>query len=162
LALPAQPVITQNSADLESTQGDNYQWYKGGVKIDGAIGQTHRPTENGVYQVEITNAAGCSNLSAPFTFNSVGLDQLEFVESLKLYPNPTQGTLNMDLRLVKTSTIEVVILNLTGQVVHQETISPTDIQVGRSYDLSGLANGMYQFELRTESSSYSERITVNK
>ncbi|MGB0403497.1 MAG: T9SS type A sorting domain-containing protein [Salibacteraceae bacterium] len=162
LVPPAKPIVTKVGPDLESSASNSYQWLFGGTVIPGAIGQSHRPEYNGVYQVIIFDGNGCRASSDPSNFNSVGLDEMSFIESLKLYPNPTNGDLTMDLSLVESKEIDIVIMNLNGQIVHQENIKPMELEITRRFDLNDLSNGIYQFELRTNDSSYSERITINK
>ena len=54
---------TGGSVVLSSSAATGNQWYKDGVKIDGATDQTYTATESGVYSVTVTNDAGCSSTS---------------------------------------------------------------------------------------------------
>jgi len=49
---------------LTSTPAASYQWYKDGVLIPGAVGQTYSPTASGSYTVEVTSVTGCTSISA--------------------------------------------------------------------------------------------------
>src|SRR5204863_3310365 len=71
--LPAVPVITQNKHVLSSTAAAQYQWYKDGVAISGAIAQSYTASQSGIYKVSITDANGCTNTSADFNFIYVGI-----------------------------------------------------------------------------------------
>ena len=156
------PVITRIDPDLQSSLANNYQWLVGGVDIDGAIGRTYRPLQNGAYQVMISDSNGCHGLSEPETFNAVGLEEMNMVESMKLYPNPSNGKFTMDLVLREIKELEIVIYNMNGQMVLQENIKPSLTEVIRNFELGDLPSGIYQFELRSSDYSHSERITINK
>lgn len=49
---------------LTSSVADSYQWYKDGVLISGAIGQTYTVTTNGVYKVSVSYGEGSTGTSA--------------------------------------------------------------------------------------------------
>ncbi|WP_316843067.1 hypothetical protein, partial [Pedobacter gandavensis] len=52
---------------LTSSLADSYQWYKGGVAIDGETNRTYTATASGDYSVKIT-LSGCESLvSTPVT-----------------------------------------------------------------------------------------------
>jgi len=69
--IPAIPTITQSGDSLISSTATTYQWYNSGSIIQGATGQIYLPPQNGVYQVQVTNASGCeSELSDEFNFMS--------------------------------------------------------------------------------------------
>lgn len=49
---------------MTANLGDTYQWYKDGVLLQGQTNQTYTATVSGAYTVEVTNAGGCSGISA--------------------------------------------------------------------------------------------------
>ncbi len=49
---------------MTANLGDSYQWYKDGVLLQGQTNQTYTATVTGAYTVEVTNAGGCSGISA--------------------------------------------------------------------------------------------------
>ncbi|MCB0482511.1 MAG: T9SS type A sorting domain-containing protein, partial [Flavobacteriales bacterium] len=162
LPAPSKPVVTQNALDLESSAAASYQWSFGGTPLAGAIGKTHRPQNNGVYQVSIADGNGCRATSAPFTFNAVGIEMADLVESFKLYPNPSNGSFTMDLQMAQLKNLEVVIYSSQGQEVHRESIKPTELFVKREYELQYLPSGIYHFELISDVGKYSGRLNINR
>ncbi|MDB5278840.1 MAG: hypothetical protein JWR61_3795 [Ferruginibacter sp.] len=58
---------TGGSVELSSSSATGNQWYKDGIKIDGATGQKYTATTSGVYTVTVTNDAGCSATSDGIT-----------------------------------------------------------------------------------------------
>lgn len=47
--------------ELEDVPGNSYVWYKDGVEIQGATSNTLEVSESGIYSVEVTNVAGCTD-----------------------------------------------------------------------------------------------------
>lgn len=59
-------ITTTLTANSGST-AINYQWFKDGALISGAISKTYKTTEAGQFQVKITNSTGCSTASLATT-----------------------------------------------------------------------------------------------
>jgi gliding motility-associated-like protein len=82
-SIPAQPsIVSSVSGDicvgtavtLTSSASAGNQWYKDGVIIAGATGQTFAPSFSGNYTVVVTNALGCNSPASPdqnVTFNPI-------------------------------------------------------------------------------------------
>ncbi len=71
-------VCNGNSVILSSSSSSNNQWYKDGIAIGGATGQTYAATISGVYKVAVTSNCGSSlssgitvTVSAPITISSI-------------------------------------------------------------------------------------------
>lgn len=69
-ALPVVPIITAGgpltfcsggSVRLTAPVAVNYQWFKDGTAITGALSQTYTATESAAYTVVVKNAAGCTS-----------------------------------------------------------------------------------------------------
>ncbi len=82
-AMPATPIVVPNGntsfcegqdVPLTSSTATGYQWYKDGILLNGETNAGYTAAQTGSYTVSVTNAAGCSNVSAP--------------TSITVYPNP--------------------------------------------------------------------------
>lgn len=78
----------------------------------------------------------------------------EIANIIKLYPNPTNGLLNIDI--YNFTTADFVITDLLGKVVLKSSITKTKTQV----DLSNLANGVYILNLNIDGTVMQEKIIV--
>lgn len=136
--LPAQPEISVYGSQLESTAGDSYQWYLNGTSIENATDATYEPTEAGDYTVEVFDANGCSSISEPYTWITVGIAEREV--GLEIYPVPVSSELN-----IRTSEIidQVTVFDATGRVVSIDAPSTTSTTL----ITSGWAKGVYVVEL---------------
>ncbi|MEX1132412.1 MAG: hypothetical protein WEC15_04235 [Flavobacteriales bacterium] len=72
------PSISLSGPSLIATgSGPGFQWYLDGSAITGATAITFEPTTNGTYTVEMTDALGCTVVSAPFQLLNVGVQALD-------------------------------------------------------------------------------------
>ena len=121
------PVISQTGGVLTSTSASTYQWQLGGTAISGATSQSYTLTQTGSFTVQITDAHGCSATSAPTVITTLGVSSVLPTDALNIYPNPTTGTLqlNIDQDVVGA---EVRIFDYNGKLVYNgkaETASST-------------------------------------
>ncbi len=89
--VPNTPNITYNFPQLTANPPANsYQWYLNGNLITGATQQNYFPQQNGVYTVVITNASNCTASSAPYTFNSLSINENNLASVSVLYDSDGQ------------------------------------------------------------------------
>ncbi len=92
LALNPQPVLSLNGSSLStSAQAESYLWFLNGSLVPGLTGATIL-AQNGIWEVEVTYANGCSAASEPFTVESIGWN-LPAVKTMAVKPNPSEGML---------------------------------------------------------------------
>lgn len=71
---------------------------------------------------------------------TVGIDEVDVLETLKVFPNPATNTVSVDLKAVST-TVNLRILDISGRVVLE---NPNNASGNiSSFDISGLNNGLY-------------------
>ncbi len=154
-ASPATPIISQAGLVLNSSASTGNQWYYNGSLISGETGNSYTPTQDGLYQVMVTDANGCTAMSSTFGY-SVGISENNSVNSpIVIYPNPTRG----EIQLVIPSTIEKYTTQITdvcGKIIlmneNQSTIN-----------LSELNSGIYFIEIRfNDKSIQRNKIILNK
>ena len=149
--------LTVNSVDTSVTlvgsvaltsndSGATYQWLNcdSGLSIVvGATSQTFNPTVIASYAVEVT-ANGCVDTSACYPVMWFGILESGFGASLIVYPNPTKGTFNIDLRQ-QYKEVTVTIRTLAGQIISSTQYETVDKLV---LDLDG-ARGFYFVDIQT-------------
>jgi len=116
-----------------------YLWSHGGNS------ETEENLLKGSYQVEVTDANGCSIVLGPFEIIDVsGLDQVQDQGFLDLIPNPAKDEVRIHYQFNSVSEndpIQILIADLQGKVLYEiHTRSGTD---RLTLDLSGLAAGLY-------------------
>jgi hypothetical protein len=88
------PLITFNTPDLVSSSAESYQWYYNQSVISGAIFQNYTPLNDGPYQVQIWDSAGCTAISNSFSHVGIGIQENNN-SGLIVYPNPANSYLNI-------------------------------------------------------------------
>jgi len=113
----------------------------------------------GTYGVEVTSAGGCTGFQT-FTLGVfVAADEVEGVEAITLYPNPTAGRAFVDVKLLKTMDVQLRLFNLSGQVVFEAgQMNANDIR--QEIDLSNQAPGMYILQVIADGKPYHAKLMV--
>lgn len=87
------PVIIINERILGTVATyATYQWMFNGSTIAGATNSTFTVSENGDYQVIVTNEQGCTDTSEVYEVtNATGIgDRNDFADQIRVYPNPVK------------------------------------------------------------------------
>jgi hypothetical protein len=88
------------------------------------------------------------------TDREVGIDDRKALEGVSIFPNPTNGLVNVRTEFTGTYTIEV--MDLTGRTVANALGNGST-----TVDLSGQAQGVYMVRVATEQASTVQRIVLN-
>lgn len=134
---PATSVSIIRQGDTLSSFGAlSYQWLKNGIVIPGATGQVYVVDGPGTYYVQITDANGCKSTSTGVVIT--GLNDLEVNSGFYVYPNPTEGILNITVSPDWVGKI-LEIYNALGQIIWSEQIHRETMTV----HLGAMAPGVY-------------------
>jgi hypothetical protein len=152
--------VTVNGPALKAMQ-DNaiYQWVncsQGYAPIQGAGFQNFTPTNSGVYACIVT-IGGCSDTSNCRIYNRLGSNNITWEQGLNIYPNPTNGQLNVRADLMK-SNFTMTITDINGRVMSQSTGIPATTNV---ISLQDLANGVYLLNITSEGKTVRTKIVKN-
>ena len=116
-------------------------------------------SETGKYGIELTNStSGCSNyFESVYTFNENGIcstpteDLTAHIENIKIYPNPVQSNLRIELQFndpLKNGIIRLV--NVLGQqLVTQQLDENNPIQF-IEFNMESYQTGLYLIQLQSE------------
>jgi hypothetical protein len=130
---PPDPVITQAGTDLSSSVTSGNQWFQEGTLIPGATGQVLTPSENGSYQVQVTDTYGCvSSMSVPFEVTWTGTQTLSQDCELLLTPNPAADLVSITGESVKHPFTLIMTDSLGNRVLREENITKTDVSTFRN------------------------------
>lgn len=111
-----------------------YQWMLNGTAIPGATDSTYTVTENGDYQVAVTNERGCADTSDIYTVtnaNGIG-DLAAWAEQIKIYPNPSNDRVYIQAPVK----VNVDITSIEGRRIIQ-------IKDAHSFSIKSLSSGLY-------------------
>jgi len=120
--------VTDNAPTLTANAtGAVFQWLNcdnNFAIIIGETNQTFTATTNGSYAVEVTEN-GCTDTSACFTIIGTGIDANNFGDRFKLYPNPSNGELSIELGAIYRS-VKATVRNELMQEISTESYKSTD------------------------------------
>jgi hypothetical protein len=151
------PEISQQGLLLSATSHDQYQWFLNGMPIIGETAQNHLATENGNYTVEVIEN-DCSAITEPLAITTVGISN-HFISKINVYPNPTKGTLSINLGDEKISNI--YLFNFTGKnVTAQVNISEAEAHNIKTLSLHNLNPGIYYLKLEGLTTNITEKIVL--
>jgi len=98
------------------TPNYTYSW-NAGATSSGLVG-----LGAGTYTLIVTDANGCT-VTASASIGGVGIKDTEWLSYVSLYPNPTNGFLNVDLALQSKQDIQLQVFNALGQVMYTKTLN---------------------------------------
>ncbi len=122
LNLSVKPVniqVTLSDTSLSADAiGAAYQWLDCNADyniINGATEKSYSPTSNSNYAVQISQN-GCIDTSSCYTLSENTLVESNFKNLINIYPNPTNGNLNIDLNK-NYNKITIRLKSVTGQIL---------------------------------------------
>jgi len=130
--------IVENSNGLiSSKEGDSYQWYRDGVKLEGDTSRNLVPTLSGSYQlVYYLNDATCKNrISEPMLAVVTGIESQNLI-GIDLYPNPF-----FDNFRIKGAGVDDIVLvyDMLGSLLIERRIESSDFEI----NMGGRKKGIY-------------------
>lgn len=155
--LPTPPLITLDSVFIYSSYTTGNQWYLNGNPI---LGETNDSVnyvvigQNGGYEVEYTDANGCSifsDASNVIIIFDVSIEEQDDM-NVRVYPNPTNGLLNIEL---EDGADQMMIVSMNGNVIYVETNLVSGNNV---FDISNLADGTYILQFVKGDQVFTKRI----
>lgn len=118
-----------------------YEWFLDDILISGANQQTYVVDKIGNYQVKVSDEFGCTsslsdNLYVDSTLSSPS--DLEFAKDIVVYPNPTDGILNLKGVDILEETF-IQLFDVWGKLLFNKEIISRDTEI----DITKYASGMY-------------------
>jgi hypothetical protein len=87
-------------------------------------------------------------------------DLMNIDRLMSVYPNPSNGLVNMRLADVQAEDVKVVVMDIMGKELLHKTIKANDLQV-QELDLTKQAKGIYFLRIQTGDQVYSKKLQVN-
>lgn len=91
---------------------------------------------------------------------STGINKIDLANSVKVFPNPSNGNITLDLTGLSQNVTQINILNVQGQNVY--TISQDNNQEINQLDLSDLSEGIYLIQIQTANGVLSKKLIIKK
>ncbi len=149
--------ISANGDTLSVPGGHlSYQWYFNGVAIPDATGSEYIADKSGVYTVSIVNAGGCPITVKARAHIATGIDEMNAIQMVQVYPNPATDHTTVDLTALNGH-VEVELYNVIGVKVQQyQTEGGKKLQL----NLSQLPRGMYHVRIMANSQKMTKQLVL--
>lgn len=149
----AQPVPAIEAAQdvlvSKFEEGDTYQWFLNGARIEGATESSYRPILNGSYSYEVSYK-GCALVS----------ETIQVEAKKRVFPNPVSEDLKVQVdRLISTGvgSGEIVISSSLGEIVKKVSFNSSDLV--KSIDMRDVKPGQYMVSI-SANSKIIERVKI--
>jgi hypothetical protein len=117
-------------------------------------------TTSGAYTLTVTDTNGCSTSDViNVEIWPLGVNQVE-ATTMSVYPNPSTGIFNLTLGNVPADQVELVVLNVNGQVVTTSTAAASNGIITDVIDLGNAASGIYFLQVNINGSVSTLRLNV--
>jgi hypothetical protein len=146
-----------------STGASAYSWDFGDFTNSSTSAPTHAYAANGSYTVTLTAINGnCTDVVSFDIVISVGLEELGLINSIILYPNPTNSDAILSFEGFETEDAEIMLMDNMGRMVLN---IPYLINTGQNtveLRSSEFANGVYTLLLNTGRGSINRKLIIQK
>ena len=116
--------------------------------------------KTGTYTVTLTDSKGCMVTDTVFIDFPDILTENKFSKNISVYPNPTQGILNIEFGKIPDDKVEIQLIDLTGRLVHRETYKIANATSLRSININQVSNGSYFLIITGEEDVYRMMVKV--
>ena len=112
------------------------------------------------WQVE-TPSFECVSARVPVQVTIVNVDEIPEISSIRMFPNPAQTDLRVELNLAERADLQLNLLNALGQVVFQQQLTDSGLgQRVETIDVSKLPSGIYQLQVQVGDRAATYKVVV--
>jgi PKD repeat protein len=166
VAIVGSPAINGNIVTFSnnSTDATAYSWDFGDFTNSSASAPVHAYAASTSYQVTLTATNGNCTSDTTFTVAiTVGLEELNNVAEIVLFPNPTATNAQLSMNVIEAGNVEVAIQTVNGQLV--KTILNDYLTAGKqtiTIETADLANGVYFTTIKSGNAMKTVRLNIIK
>jgi hypothetical protein len=123
------------------------------------ISFTINPVLTGIYILVVTDANGCVDSSEVNVLPSLIYD-LELINGLRLYPNPSKDIFNLSFNSLIKQNISISIYSVLGEEVYNKIINGLNGKFKTSFNLNKFGKSVYILEIKTDKLIINEKLIL--
>lgn len=158
LPLPVATISQSGSILIASAGFSSYQWLKDGSALTGENNDSLDITDNGNYEVVVTDQYGCSDTSQVIAVTDLGIANPAQGLGMKLYPNPATESVNLFINIDLTIGANMRIIDQLGRIVVSQQIT----QQSTLLDASTMSSGIYLVVIDYDGWQVTRKLEVRK
>ncbi|WBM74406.1 reprolysin-like metallopeptidase [Saprospira grandis] len=112
----------------------------------------------GSYSVTVTDANGCTATDSIFVSAVTGIN-VQWAEAFSLYPNPSNGQMQLELVLQQSQQLELAIFDVLGRQLYQQRLSGQQFSLPLSFDWPA---GTYFLRLSSPEGQISQKFVIRR
>jgi len=122
-----------------------------------------QPVMGTPYGASLSGANGSLEISASYGESSyeqstLSVEELKLQSSIRVFPNPTSYTVNVDLSQLPKGEYQLYLMELSGKVVYNQTATESSTQI----DMHTFAPGTYLLKVQTQGTLKIETFKIVK
>jgi hypothetical protein len=157
---PDQTVCTGHTVQLNAgNAGSTYLWSNAATSQVINVGST--TAGSFTYSVTVTSNLGCQGSDQVLiTFDPcVGIDESVAAE-ISIFPNPNQGSFEVNVSNWNTDRSKLVLVNLLGEVIWSREYNQVQGTIAQQIDLQDVPAGIYFIRLTSDEASMTRRVII--
>ncbi|HBK70931.1 MAG TPA: hypothetical protein DDZ39_04615, partial [Flavobacteriaceae bacterium] len=139
---------------LQAKGSSNYLWNTGSMESSISV----KPQETTIYTVSAQKNGELESVEITITVEECSINKKD---EFKVYPNPTQGIVNIYLPSQKERMIISVISLTSGRLMFNKEVKASNRGVMTQIDLSNMLKGVYILKMSNDNFSETKKIIVN-
>ena len=122
-----------------------------------------QPVMGTPYGASLSGAGGSLEVSASygesnFEESSLSAEELSIQRNIRVFPNPSKHTLNLDLKYLTKGEYNLYLVDLNGKYIYNEKTEQKNIQI----DMSNYSAGSYVLKVQTKGTNQVDTYQIIK
>lgn len=89
-------------------------------------------------------------------------EEVQYIESVNIFPNPSKGQTKIDIKLVETAEVEIELFNTIGQLIVSKNYGKLSGHHILDMSRSNLDNGAYYIKIKTNDNLQTHKFIIQK
>jgi len=91
---------------------------------------------------------------------SSGIEDIDFIKYINLYPNPTKSELIIEVDITKPENLEIKLINLDGKLIYEEKLDKYHGKYQKKINVDNYVKGIYNLQLLTIKGTINKKFVI--